>query len=192
MALLHPQAANYFLNGKRPGLIGNPHPNIAPYEKYATRTCEIFIAVGNDGQFRKLADLIGRPDLAADARFLTNADRTGHRSELAQELAGVFAHEDGEVLALRLARTGLPAGPVRAIDQAAAAEHTKVRAMVARLGAFRAIGTPIKLSRTPGGLRHPPPRFAADTDSVLRRHGYSDTEQAALVAAGAVATKRRI
>src|SRR5262249_39366625 len=44
MALLHPQAANYFLNGKRPGLIGNPHPNIAPYEKYATRTCEIFIA----------------------------------------------------------------------------------------------------------------------------------------------------
>ena len=67
MALLHPQAANFFLNGKRPMPTGNPHPNLAPYEKYPTRTGEIFVASGNDGQFRKLCELIGRPELSADA-----------------------------------------------------------------------------------------------------------------------------
>ena len=62
LALLHPQAANYFLNGKRPTGTGNPHPNLVPYDKYPTRTCEIFIASGNNGQFRKLCELIGRPE----------------------------------------------------------------------------------------------------------------------------------
>src|SRR5580658_9536263 len=71
MALLHPQAANFFLNGRRPVATGNPHPNIAPYEKYRTRTCEIFIAVGNDAQFRKLCEAVGRPEIGGDARFLT-------------------------------------------------------------------------------------------------------------------------
>ena len=56
MALLHPQAANYFLNGKRPAGTGNPHPNLVPYDKYPTRTCEIFIASGNNGQFRQLCE----------------------------------------------------------------------------------------------------------------------------------------
>src|SRR5262249_43959912 len=53
MALLHPQAANYLLNGRRPMPLGNPHPNIAPYDKFATKTGEIFIGCGNDAQFRK-------------------------------------------------------------------------------------------------------------------------------------------
>src|SRR5947209_598983 len=79
MALLHPQAANFFLSGVRPMPTGNPHPNLAPYEKYRTRTCEIFIASGNDGQFRKLCELIGRPELAADPRFTRNPDRTENR-----------------------------------------------------------------------------------------------------------------
>jgi crotonobetainyl-CoA:carnitine CoA-transferase CaiB-like acyl-CoA transferase len=66
MALLHPQAANFFLNGKRPAGTGNPHPNLVPYDKYPTKTCEIFIASGNNGQFRKLCELVGRPELADD------------------------------------------------------------------------------------------------------------------------------
>src|SRR5579875_3512193 len=79
MALLHPQAANFFLNGKRPVPLGNPHPNIAPYEKYQTASCEIFIAIGNDRQFRILAEQIGRPGLADDPRFRTNRDRLANR-----------------------------------------------------------------------------------------------------------------
>src|ERR1019366_1582257 len=95
MALLHPQAANFFLNGRRPMPMGNPHPNIAPYEKYRTRTCEIFIAIGNDAQFRRLCEAVGRPEIGTDARFLTNAERLKHRAALIEQLAATFAEQDG-------------------------------------------------------------------------------------------------
>ena len=87
MALLHPQAANYFLNGKRPTGTGNPHPNLVPYDKFPTRTCEIFIASGNNGQFRKLCEIIGRPEMADDPRFASNAERNVNRDAL-QRAAG--------------------------------------------------------------------------------------------------------
>ncbi|MBV8521994.1 MAG: CoA transferase, partial [Acetobacteraceae bacterium] len=112
MSLLHPQAANFFLNGKRPMPLGNPHPNIAPYERYRTQTCSIFIAIGNDGQFRKLAEEIGIPELAHDPRFKTNADRVKNRPELMEQLGTTFAEQDGYELTARLIRKGLPAGPV--------------------------------------------------------------------------------
>ncbi len=111
MALLHPQAANYFLNGRRPMPLGNPHPNLAPYEKYRTRTAEIFIAVGNDGQFRKLCELVGLPQMAADPRFLHNADRLANRAAMSAAFQAVLAEQDGTALADRLLRGGVPAGP---------------------------------------------------------------------------------
>jgi formyl-CoA transferase len=191
MALLHPQAANFFLNGCRPLPLGNPHPNIAPYEKYRTRTCEIFIAVGNDAQFRKLAEQIGRPELGVDPRFRTNADRISHREALAVELEGVFAMEDGNDLTLNLLRAGLPAGPVRAVDEALAAEHTQVRAMITRLGEFRALGTPIKLSRAPGGTRTAPPGFGQHADAILGGRGFTAEEIASLREDGTVPSRRR-
>ena len=191
MALLHPQAANFFLNGRRPAPLGNPHPNIAPYEKYRTRTCEIFIAVGNDAQFRKLADLIGRPELGTDPRFLTNADRIGNQAVLASELEQVFVTADGEELTLRMLRGGLPAGPVRSVDEALAARLTTVRGMVTTLGDFRALGTPIKLSRTPGGTRAAPPRFSQDANTILRRAGYSDKDIILLRNSGTSPAQRR-
>ena len=73
MALLHPHAANFFLSGKRPKATGNPHPNLAPYSKFQTRTCEIFVAAGNDPTFRKFCEFLGLPELADDPRFATNA-----------------------------------------------------------------------------------------------------------------------
>ncbi len=191
MALLHPQAANFFLNGKRPVPLGNPHPNVAPYEKFATATGEIFLAIGNDGQFRKLAELIGRPDLAADPRFASNAERVAHRVALAAELAQVFAAADGHAVAARLLDAGLPAGPVLAVDEAMAAPHTRARAMVTELGTYRALGTPIKLSRTPGGTRTRPPRFAEHSAAVLARHGYKAEEIAQLREAGVLPQARR-
>ena len=105
MALLHPQAANYFLNGKRPAGTGNPHPNLVPYDKYPTRTCEIFIASGNNGQFRKLCELIGRPELADDPRFANNGERNVNRDALGRAGRGVCR-------AGRL-RTRRPADPQR-------------------------------------------------------------------------------
>ena len=117
LALLHPQAANFFLNGKRPAGTGNPHPNLVPYDKFPTRTCDIFIAIGNNGQFRKLAEIIGRPELADDPRFADNGKRNVNRAALTEALAAAFAEHDGNELALRLIRGGVPAGPVLPVDE---------------------------------------------------------------------------
>ena len=191
MALLHPQAANYFLDGKRPMPTGNPHPNLAPYDKYRTRTGDIFIAAGNEGQFRKLCDLLGAPELSRDPLFRSNADRLRNRALLTERFAAILADEDAHALALRLLAAGLPAGPVMAVDQALAAEHTAARAMVTELGEYRGLGTPIKLSRTPGGTRTPPPRFAEHTEEVMIEHGYTAGEIAELRNEGVVPAERR-
>lgn len=192
MSLLHPQAANYFLNGQRPVPLGNPHPNIAPYEKYATATGDIFIAIGNDGQFRKLCAHIGRPDLPVDPRFTTNGDRLKHRPALTTALTTAFAAHDGEKLCMELLQAGLPAGPVLAIDQAMQAPHTQARAMVTEQDGIRALGTPIKLSRTPGHPQSLPPRFAEHTDAILAELGYDEPARDALRSSGIVSDTRRM
>jgi len=192
MALLHPQAANYFLNNKRPAGTGNPHPNLVPYDKYPTRTCDIFIASGNNGQFRKLCELIGRKELADDPRFANNGERNLNRDMLGKMLAAAFADQDGKELALRLIRNGVPAGPVLPVDEATAAPHTAHREMVTELDWYKGIGTPIKFSRTKGGTRRPPPKFAQDGNEILARHGYSEADIAALEQSGVLHVKRRL
>jgi len=191
MALLHPQAANYFLNGKRPAGTGNPHPNLVPYDKFPTKTCDIFIASGNNGQFRRMAEIIGRPDLADDPRFADNGKRNVNRAALTEALAEAFAAHDGNELALTLIRGGVPAGPVLPVDESTSAPHTAHRDMVTELGWYRGVGTPIKLSRTPGGTRRPPPKFAQDGAEVLAQHGYTADEVAALQRDGVLYGKRR-
>ncbi|EIF32021.1 putative acyl-CoA transferase/carnitine dehydratase [Burkholderia sp. Ch1-1] len=192
MALLHPHAANYFLNGKRPEPIGNQHPNVVPCDKFRTRTGEIFVVIGNDGQFRKLALQLGMLELADDDRFRTNSDRLAHRDALSRILADALAKEDGAELALRLLRAGLPVGPVLAVDQALSAEQTAVRQMVMQDGRYLGVGTPIKLSRTPGGLRSAPPDFAGHTDEILLQMGLSESQIAELRSAGIIAPRARI
>ena len=191
LALLHPQAANYFLNGKRPTGTGNPHPNLVPYDKYPTRTCEIFIASGNNGQFRKLCELIGRPEMADDPRFANNGERNINRVALTLALAAAFADQDGYEMALRLIRAGVPAGPVLPVDQATAAPHTAHREMVTELDWYKGIATPIKFSRSKGGTRRPPPRFNQHGGEVLTQFGFSDTEVDALRQAGVLIDQRR-
>ena len=191
MAFLHPHAANYFLNDKRPSGTGNPHPNLVPYDKYPTRTCEIFIASGNNGQFRKLCELIGQPALAEDPRFASNGDRNVNRVALTLALAAAFADQNGEELALRLIRAGVPAGPVLPVDESTSAAHTTHREMVTELDWYKGIGTPIKFSRTKGGTRRPPPRFSEHRTEVLTQHGYTETEIDALHAAGVLHAKRK-
>ncbi len=196
LALLHPHAANFFLNGIRPLPMGNPHPNLAPYQQFATATGQIFVAAGNDGQFRKLCQHIGRPELADDPRFIANSDRVSNREMLATELGAAFAEQDGQALCQALLRAGLPAGPVLAVDQAVQAEHTAARAMVAELpldggGTIRALNTPIKLSRTPGGARTPPPRFNEHGADVLAGLGYTEAEVQQLRSDGILRDTRR-
>jgi formyl-CoA transferase len=192
MSLVHPQAPNYFLNGRRPMPTGNPHPNLVPYDKFPTRTCEIFIASGNNGQFRKLAQMIGRPEMADDPRFASNGDRLLNRDALTAMLREAFAALDGHVIADQLIRGGVPAGPVLPVDEAMAAPHTAHRQMVTELDGYRGLGTPIKMSRTPGGTRAVPPRFGEHGAAVLARHGYSEAEIAGLRDSGILFDRRRV
>ena len=191
MALLHPSAANYLLSGKRPVALGNPHSNVTPYDSYPTATCNVFLAIGNDAQFRKLAAAIGQPELATDPRFTTNALRGANRPALTVILVDAFVQEDGHALADRLSKLGLPAGPVLHVDEALAAPHTAAREMVTTLGGYRALGTPIKLSRTPGGTHAAPPKFGEHGAEIMAEHGYSEAEVSALVAEGIVFSKRK-
>lgn len=159
VSLLHPHAPNYFASGKVPGLTGNAHPNIAPYESFPTASGELFLAIGNNRQFATLCAELGRPDIAADPRFVNNAERLAHRVQLHETLSSVLAGHEAAPLADLLMKAGVPASPVNNVAQLLAHPHTRHRQMVIEQGSYRAINTPIKLSRTPGGLRSLPPAF---------------------------------
>jgi formyl-CoA transferase len=159
LSVLHPHAANHLLDASRiPGRSGNAHPNICPYDTFATGTTPIFLAVGNDGQFARLAQELGVPQLAADARFANNALRSAHRTELKQLLEQALSKFECEPLADRLIRAGVPCAPTHDVAQALAAPHTAHRGMVVQLGDYRGVASPIKLSRTPATYRLPPPK----------------------------------
>ena len=191
IALMHPHIPNYLLSGKTPGLTGNAHPNISPYDKYKTKTVEIFLAVGNDRAFNRVCTELGRPDLAEDTRFLHNADRVTNRAELTAELETLLADVDGVTLCERLLAIGVAAGPILDVAQLMQHPHTRHREMAAEKGKYRGWGIPIKLSRTPGDIRRPPPKFGAQGREILTEHGFSPDEIQALAEAGVLVEERR-
>lgn len=168
LSLLHPHAANHFGNGSIPRRTGNAHPNIAPYETVAAKDAPVFLAVGNDRQFATLARELDAPEWAADARFATNAQRLANRAALHAELADRLAGQEAAAIAERLLRAGVPAAAVLTVDAALAHAHTAHRQMVLEHDAYRAVASPIKLSRTPASLRRTPP--APDAHGAAIRH----------------------
>ncbi|GAA3989679.1 CoA transferase [Comamonas faecalis] len=157
LSLLHPHAANWFMSGKVPQRTGNAHPNIYPYDVIHTGGAPIFLAVGNDRQFRLLCDYIGQGALADDARFTTAGQRSVHRAELKPLLTEAFKDRDGQELADALMAIGVPAAPVLDVQQALQHPHTQHRAMVVQMqDGSRGLGAPVKLSRTPASYRLPP------------------------------------
>ncbi|MEZ5797578.1 MAG: CoA transferase [Paracoccaceae bacterium] len=167
ISLLHPHLPNYYLSARVPGPSGNAHPNICPYDTFATGTEPIFLAVGNNRQFATLCTMIGAGDLPGDARFASNSQRVLNRDALKQRLEAALAAFDCADLSARLIRAGVPCGAVRTIDQVVADPHTQHRGMVVDIGAYRGTGSPIKLSRTPASYRLAPPRFAQHSAEVL-------------------------
>ena len=157
LSLLHPHAANHLMDGRIPGRSGNAHPNITPYDTFATGTEKIFLAVGNDKQFTTLCRIIGVPGLANDERFANNSQRNRHRSELTRQLEAALVGFECQALADRLVREGVPCAPIQDVATALSAAHTHHRGMVVEIGSYRGVASPIKLSRTPAAYRLPPP-----------------------------------
>ncbi len=183
VALLHPHLANFFLSGKNPVRSGNAHPNVAPYDCFPTKTVDIFLGVGNDGQFRKFCQTVEAPGLAEDPRFTSNHLRGQNRDALRAEIMPILARYDGAEIADRLLSAGVPCGPVLELSDVVAHPHTAHREMTVGLGDdYRSFGTPVKLSRTPGTVRTIPQRFGQATRRVLASAGYSEAEIEALIA----------
>ncbi|HJM90638.1 MAG: CaiB/BaiF CoA-transferase family protein [Alphaproteobacteria bacterium] len=190
VALLHPQAANYFMSGKAPVLTGNSHPNISPYSQYQTKKGRLFMAIGNDRQFRLLAELLGHPEWPTDPRFLHNPERVENRDALDAEITDALRDHVAEDITMALLAKGVPAGAVLTIPEVAKHPHTKHREMVVELDGYYGTGIPVKMSRTPGSVRTTPPHYGSATRDVLAGLGYDHAQVDELITDGVVYTKR--
>jgi crotonobetainyl-CoA:carnitine CoA-transferase CaiB-like acyl-CoA transferase len=189
LSLLHPHSANWLWGNKMPALTGNAHPNVAPYDLFATATRPVFLGVGNDGQFRKASAVLGRADLSSDPRFATMAGRNTNRAELTAILAPIFAAQDGVALSRRLLEAGVPAGPLNNVQEALDDPQTEARGMRVETAGYKGMGSPIKMSGTPPSVRRLPPDFGADTATVLAEAGFSEDAIAAMRESGAIPAK---
>lgn len=179
IAMLHPHASNV-LNGGRASRTGNGHPNIVPYDLFPTATVPLFLAVGNDRQFRTLCTELGHEALGADLLYRTNRDRVVNRETLRTALLPPLSKLDGMALFQRLMALGVPCAPVLTVDEALALDHTATREMVVELEGYKGPGIAVKLDRTPGSVRRPPPIIGAHSREVLARFGVHPDRIAAL------------
>ena len=191
VALHQPHAPSYFMAGLKPKLYGNSHGNLAPYANFPTKGRNIVIGAGNDGQFRKLTQMLGKPELADDPRFKTNKDRVAHREALEAELRALTKDRNGEEFANELMKNGVPSGAVMEVPDVMEHPHTKHRGMVWEKDGWRNVGNPVKLSRTPAAARSKPRTFGADTRKVLGEVGYTTAEIDKLLATGVAFTEIR-
>lgn len=145
VGVLANQAANYLASGASPKRMGNGHANVVPYQAFATADGQLVIAVGNDGQFRKLCKVLGEPGWADDARFVTNAARLANRAELIPLLAAKIATWEAQPLSLALEAEDVPAGPINDLAGVFADPQVVARGMRFRpVGAFvDGLGSPI-------------------------------------------------
>jgi formyl-CoA transferase/CoA:oxalate CoA-transferase len=191
-SLLTYQASIAFATGETPRRMGNRHPSIAPYDTFETATGQFVLSVGNDDQFRRLMRVLGRPELATDARFAANAERVRNYDALRAELTPSLAAWNRTDLLGALTAAGVPCAAVRSITEALADPQLAAREMIVPLehvaaGPIRVLGSPLKLSDTPASVRTPPPSLGQHTDAVLREIGLSSEEIASLRSTGAVA-----
>jgi CoA:oxalate CoA-transferase len=177
LALLENAIMRYTTTGEIPGPMGARHPSITPFEAFATRDGNIIIAAGNDGLFVKLANALGRADLAENRLFETNPLRNEHQEALKAEIEGVLCGEDTDHWIAVLEAAGVPCGPVNNVAQALAHPQTEARNMLVSVddpltGTLMLAGNPMKLSAfSDPPTRGPAPDLDADHDKILRELG---------------------
>jgi crotonobetainyl-CoA:carnitine CoA-transferase CaiB-like acyl-CoA transferase len=181
LASLVNQAQNAFATGVAPGRLGNAHPNIVPYETFATADGAIALAVGSERQWARLCDALGLPGLVADPRFATNGDRVERRSELRPILGAQFSERPSADWLAVLDAAGIPCGPINDVLAAFASPEADALGMTVEQehpawGVIRQVGIPFRLSATPASIRTPPPTLGEDTDAILLELGYSADE----------------
>ena len=178
VGVLANQAMSYLVTGTSPRRIGNGHPVVVPYQVFPVADGHVIVAVGNDGQFAKLCKVLGEPALAADATYLTNADRVRNRETLVPHLSALtlkFARDD---LIARLEAVQVPAGPINTLADVFADPQVIARGMridmqsaAAASGTIPGVRTPIIIDGKPMAAEHPSPRLGEHSAEILREIG---------------------
>jgi len=187
------QNLNYLVTGRPPQRQGTAHPNIVPYQAFATADGHLMLAVGNDAQFVRLCEVVGAPALATDPRYRTNADRVANRSELVPELQALLRRRSSREWIASFGTAQVPCGPINDLAQVFAEPQVRHRGLRLDLphptaGSVPGVRNPVRFSRTPLEYRRAPPLLGADTATELReRLGLDDGTLAALAARGVIA-----
>ncbi len=184
VAMLANLGANYLVagqkEGKVPGRAGNAHQNIVPYQVFEVAPQpdgtkdHLILAVGNDGQFAKFCEVAERPDLSADPRFATNADRVRHRTVLVPELEKIMRSRSKASWLNKLEIAKVPCGAINNLAEVFADPQVQARDMVTTWthpvgGKVNLVSSPMKLSETPVRTDLPPPLLGQHTDEVLQQ-----------------------
>jgi crotonobetainyl-CoA:carnitine CoA-transferase CaiB-like acyl-CoA transferase len=183
--LLANVASNHLASGREAGRYGNGHPNIVPYTAFPVAGGMIAVAVGNDAQFRKFAEVIGHAEWSDDPRFRRNQDRVQNRQALDAMIAAVLEGADAQTWITKLQQAGIPCGRINSVSQALADPHAAAREMISTFehpaaGEVRTLGIPFRFSATPASIRRPAPLLSEHTDEVLTGLGYTAVEIEAL------------
>ena len=173
LAAMANQAMNYLVSGRAPARLGNAHPNIVPYQVFASRDGFLIIAVGNDEQFKRLCRLLGQPGLAENPDFSTNQKRVRNRTALIELLEPLVEEKTTDEWIAALEQESIPCGPISSLDQTFADPQVVHRGMRVELdhalaGKVPLVGSPFKLSASPVEYRYPPPLLGEHTDEILR------------------------
>ncbi|HVM37753.1 MAG TPA: CaiB/BaiF CoA-transferase family protein [Sphingomicrobium sp.] len=184
LAMLANQATNALVSGEDPPRQGNTHPNIVPYQPFAAADQPIIIAVGNDRQFARLAEICGAPEWARDPRFASNAARVEHRAEIVVAIAAVIATRTAADWLSDLEAAGIPAGPINRVTQALHDVQAQHRGMVRAIAGMQLVGSPVRIDGARADADLPPPALGEHTDAVLAGLGLGGEEVARLRAAG--------
>ena len=176
------QATNYLAGGMLPGRLGNAHPNIVPYQVFATKDGFVILGVANDAQFRRFSEVAGVAHLAGDRRFETNASRVGHREILIELLKPLFAERTTHEWIALLESANVPCGPINRIsevfsDPQAIARQLTVAMQHSMAGTINLVASPLRLTKTPPEYRLAPPVLGEHTDEILEKIlGLADAE----------------
>ena len=186
------QAINYFLSDRIPRRMGNAHSNMVPYQVFRCKEGDVIVAVGNDGQFRALCELIGRPDLAADERFATPGQRNRNRDTLIPQIADAMLTRTMAEWVERMEAANVPCGPInnmRQVFEDPQVQHRGMRLSLPHSAGVQApaVANPMRFSETPIRYGRSAPRLGEHTDDVLA-HGLGLSAQriAELRAHGAI------
>jgi formyl-CoA transferase len=167
LAVLANQAENALISGKDPPRQGNTHPNIVPYQPFEATDQPIIVAVGNERQFARLAEICGHPEWVTDERFGSNGARVANRADMVRLVSDVIRHKPAAEWLEQLEAAGIPAGPINSITQALSDVQAQHRQMVRTIAGVPLVGSPVRVGGARADSDLPPPNLGEHTQAVL-------------------------